>query len=191
MSTHWLHKMGEESSFYSKGRQAVRSFTGDSADKEERATRDIQQYSKLLLAESFEQMEWKAHAGVSNAISAIDTFRATSRGEQISQARSRRREAVDAAAWRPNDELRKQLTAVAVRTQEDIGRVSAYNWKVFAPMPVIESTHASRGKQEAPGDQPGELPQPTSTLSSPFEIIFDSQYINPSTYNHWTQHRIN
>jgi hypothetical protein len=181
MSTHWLHKMGEESSFYSKGRQAVRSFTGDSADKEERATRDIQQYSKLLLAESFEQMEWKAHAGVSNAISAIDTFRATSRGEQISQARSRRREAVDAAAWRPNDELRKQLTAVAVRTQEDIGRVSAYNWKVFAPMPVIESTHASRGKQEAPGDQPGELPPAVAAADQVQQAIPDHSVDKPNS----------
>lgn len=48
-SATWVRKMIVESSFYSKGRGRRDKFTGDSQDKEQRATEAIQQYAKSIL----------------------------------------------------------------------------------------------------------------------------------------------
>jgi hypothetical protein len=113
VSQRWLHKMTEESSFYSKGRQSVRSFTGDSADKEERATHDIQLYSRLLLSPTFEAMEAAAYAGTKRLITSSST-----------------------------PDLLQAVTPVS-RGEHDIGRVSAYSWKALSTFPLTADHHLS------------------------------------------------
>lgn len=57
----WLLKITEESNYYSKSRGSkLRTFTGDSQDKDSRATKDIQTFAESILAPSFAQLEEKA-----------------------------------------------------------------------------------------------------------------------------------
>ena len=57
-SEYWLTRMAVESKQYSKSRGAVPlPFTGDSEDKEERATAGIQKFAKLILDPTYDVME--------------------------------------------------------------------------------------------------------------------------------------
>lgn len=54
----WLAKITEESNYYSKGRGSkARAFTGDSADKDSRATDAIQEYAEKILAPTYATLE--------------------------------------------------------------------------------------------------------------------------------------
>ena len=64
----WLEKMKIESTHYSKARGGIsRLFFGDSADKEQRATHDIQKYSKLILDSTYEELMKLSLEGFKNA----------------------------------------------------------------------------------------------------------------------------
>lgn len=52
----WLAKMEQESKQYSKGRGKSKVFEGDSADKDERATKAIQKYANAILQPTFEKL---------------------------------------------------------------------------------------------------------------------------------------
>ena len=61
----WLEKITEESNYYSKSRGTkLRTFTGDSHDKDSRATEEIQTYAEKMLAPSFLQLEEKAKSAL-------------------------------------------------------------------------------------------------------------------------------
>ncbi len=60
----YLSKMKEESGFYSKGRDTAREFTGDSTDKDTRATTAIHTFALSLLVPSFVEMEKRAGEGL-------------------------------------------------------------------------------------------------------------------------------
>eukprot|EP01038_Epipyxis_sp_PR26KG_P007811 gene7811-10609_t len=63
----WLAKMTQESKYYSKSRNAIyRLFFGDSKDKEDRATENIQLYGKKILSPTFELLESQAARALSN-----------------------------------------------------------------------------------------------------------------------------
>lgn len=52
----WVSKMIEESGQYSKARSNAREFTGDSEDKDSRATEDITKWSNVILSPSYEKL---------------------------------------------------------------------------------------------------------------------------------------
>lgn len=52
----WLTKMASESAFYSKSRGNDRKFLGDSVDKDERATMEIQEFAKSILEPTFSRL---------------------------------------------------------------------------------------------------------------------------------------
>lgn len=59
----WLRKIEEESRQYSKSRGPSRGFSGDSQDKDERATENIQLYANKILMPTYELLNSKAEAG--------------------------------------------------------------------------------------------------------------------------------
>jgi hypothetical protein len=70
---HWLSKMAVESTQYSKGRKSgAKVFTGDSADKEERATHNIQKYAKEILQPNFDRMN-EIYTGILRTFSPLNT----------------------------------------------------------------------------------------------------------------------
>lgn len=70
---HWLSKMAVESTQYSKGRKTgAKVFTGDSADKEERATYNIQKYAKEILQPNFDRMN-EIFNGIIHTFSPMNT----------------------------------------------------------------------------------------------------------------------
>lgn len=59
----WLETMARESTMYSKSRGAkVKPFTGDSADKEQHATEEINRSAKVLMDPLYKRMDRKAAA---------------------------------------------------------------------------------------------------------------------------------
>lgn len=60
----WLANIKEESSQYSKSRNPDKTFTGDSADKDQRATENIQLYSEKILQPTYERLNAKAEDGL-------------------------------------------------------------------------------------------------------------------------------
>jgi hypothetical protein len=52
----WVEKMSNESGKYSKARSDSRDFTGDSEDKDKRATEAISKWSNILLSPSYEKL---------------------------------------------------------------------------------------------------------------------------------------
>ncbi len=64
----WLEKMNEESNQYSKSRTGHKSFTGDSADKDNRATEQIQEFAQSILGETYDTLNEKALDGFKNLL---------------------------------------------------------------------------------------------------------------------------
>jgi hypothetical protein len=59
----WLANIAEESKQYSKSRGPSKSFTGDSADKDDRATENIQLYANKILQPTYDLLNAKAEDG--------------------------------------------------------------------------------------------------------------------------------
>jgi hypothetical protein len=79
----WLEKMQSESKHYSKSRNTIfRFFTGDSKDKETRATSAIQQYAVKILDPTYHKLNTAARKAVTNLQSPLTmNFLQTSNAE--------------------------------------------------------------------------------------------------------------
>jgi hypothetical protein len=55
-SSEWLERMIEEASVYSKARSNSREFTGDSEEKEEKASDELARWAAIILGPSFDKM---------------------------------------------------------------------------------------------------------------------------------------
>lgn len=76
LSSKWLKKMMEESSTYSKSRtQGQKEFSGDSEDKEERATEGIIYWAERILQPTYDVMDNQAKESLRNIIENSESLR--------------------------------------------------------------------------------------------------------------------
>ena len=135
ISSAYLHKMEEESSYYSKGRQRVRSFSGDSADKEERATHSIQQFSKLILSSTYNQLELNSFGSISKIAPSLLTRLLVSKEFESELSNN-------------NNNNNNNNKAVMTGNSEAASSSASFNWKVLASFPAFAITNVTHAHIE-------------------------------------------
>jgi hypothetical protein len=75
LTSKWLKKMTEESSQYSKSRTVGKEFSGDSEDKEERATENIVHWAEKILQPSYDILDQDAKRGLQRLLESHETLR--------------------------------------------------------------------------------------------------------------------
>lgn len=131
VSDEWLRSMAEEASYYSKGRKNVRIFTGDSEDKDSRASPEIRYFAKAILAPTYSRL---ARAS----------------------AEALQRMAPEIYATLPA--INASVAAVAV-SGVDFASVSLKDWSYFSAVPVPNKSSARVARRLGAGSQAQARPQ--------------------------------
>jgi hypothetical protein len=82
LTSKWLKKMTEESAQYSKSRTVGKEFSGDSEDKDERATEEIVHWADKILQPSYDVMDRNAKIGLQRLLDSRESLRRLYREEK-------------------------------------------------------------------------------------------------------------
>ena len=108
----WLDKISEESAFYSKSRGAAKKlkFTGDSKDKDDRATANIQLYAEKILSPTYLVLQERALEALNNFAPSF-----------VSEISAKSGQSVDTFTWKTMSALPSNVNGLILRSQGLIG----------------------------------------------------------------------